>query len=404
MPLSVMPESTLAVIKLKKNRDASLRRHHPWIFSGGIERESSDLKSGDIVQVVDSKNQFIAVGGYSPSSQIRVRVLSFENESINKDFFVRRLTKALAKRSELLSSEQRNACRLVYGESDHLPGLIVDKYADFLVCQFLFAGLEPWKQSIVSALADLSGCKGIYERSDVSSRAKEGLEQVTGVLWGEAPPAVIPINENGMLFHVDVVGGQKTGFFLDQVNNRQFLREHCQGKTVLNCFSYTGGFSIAALKSGASHVTSIDSSAAAMALLEANLALNELGTKNHTSITDNVFHVLRNFQGQERSFDVIVLDPPKFAENKNQVMKAARAYKDLALQACKLLSPGGLLLSYSCSGAIELNLFQKITSDALLDASRQGEIVRYLHQGEDHPIALEFPESQYLKGLACRVY
>lgn len=399
-----MTSLSLPVITLKKNRESSLLRRHPWIFSGGIEREASDLCSGDIVQVVNSKNQFIGIGAYSPISQIRVRIFSFKDETINRDFFADKLKRALKKREELLSNPLRNACRLVYGESDHLPGLVVDKYDNFLVCQFLFAGLEPWKQDIVAELAKLTGCKGIFERSDVSSRAKEGLEQTTGVLWGEPPPSVITINENGMLFNVDVVAGQKTGFFLDQVHNRHYLRDHSAGKTVLNCFSYTGGFTVAALQSGASQVTSIDSSAPAMALLEDNLRLNSVGENNHTSITSNVFHVLRDFQAEGKHFDVIVLDPPKFAENKNQVMKAARAYKDLALQACKVLNSGGLLLTYSCSGAIDMNLFQKITSDALLDASRQGEVVRYLHQGEDHPIALEFPESQYLKGVACRVY
>ena len=399
-----MTSRSLPIIKLKKNRESSLLRRHPWIFSGGIEREAPGLSSGDVVQVVDSKNQFIGVGAYSPTSQIRVRIFSFEDEPINSDFFTKRLERALAKRTILLSNPLRNACRLVYGESDHIPGLVVDQYDEFLVCQFLFAGLESWKQDIVSALAKLTGCKGIYERSDVNSRAKEGLEQTTGVLWGEQPPATIQINENGMLFNVDVVEGQKTGFFLDQVHNRHYLRDHCNGKNVLNCFSYTGGFSIAALMSGAKHVTSIDSSAGAMALLETNLSLNGVDGNSHTGITSNVFHVLRDFQAEGKRFDVIVLDPPKFAENKNQVMKAARAYKDLSLQACKVLNPGGLLLTYSCSGAIDMNLFQKITSDALLDAGRQGEVVRYLHQGEDHPIALEFPESQYLKGIACRVY
>jgi 23S rRNA (cytosine1962-C5)-methyltransferase len=399
-----MTSQSLPIITLKKNRESSLLRRHPWIFSGGIQTEAEGIQSGDVVQVMNSKNQFIGIGAYSPASQIRVRILSFDDEPITRDFFTHRLELALRKREILLSNPLRNACRLVYGESDHLPGLIVDKYNDFLVCQFLFAGLESWKQDIVAALAKLTGCKGIYERSDVNSRAKEGLEQTTGVLWGETPPAEIQINENGMLFNVDIIGGQKTGFFLDQVHNRHYLRAHCADKTVLNCFSYTGGFTVAALQSGAKHVTSIDSSAAAVALLESNLTLNGVGAANHTSITSNVFHVLRDFQGEAKRFDIIVLDPPKFAENKNQVMKAARAYKDLSLQACKVLNPGGLLLTYSCSGAIDMNLFQKITSDALLDAGRQGEVVRYLHQGEDHPIALEFPESQYLKGVACRVY
>lgn len=398
-----MSDKSLTVIRLKKNREASVARHHPWVFSGAIDKLVGEVESGDLVRVVDSNNQLLGIGAYSASSQIRVRMLNFNGEDINRDFYARKIQHALTKRQGLLANPNRTACRLIYGESDHLPGLVVDMYQDTLVCQFLFAGLEPRKTEIVSLLAELTGCKSIYERSDTTSRDKEGLPQITGVLWGEQPQ-LNRITENGMLFDVDIVTGQKTGFFLDQAENREFVREQSSSRNVLNCFSYTGGFTVAALLGNATHVTSIDSSAPALVLLESNLAINGLDAGRHTTLNGNVFHVLRDFQASSKTFDLIILDPPKFAENKNQVTKAARAYKDLALQACKLLTPGGILVTFSCSGSIDMNLFQKITSDALLDANRQGEIFHYLHQSEDHPIALEFPESQYLKGLACRVY
>lgn len=396
-----MTDSSAVTVHLKKGREASLLRRHPWVFSGAIERISADPEAGAIVRVVDNKGHLLGIGAFSPSSQIRVRLFCFKEETIDNAFFATRIERALAKRN--FGDSTRSAYRLIYGESDHLPGLVVDRYNDLLVCQFLFAGLEPWKAGIVQALATATGCRAIYERSDTSSRVKEGLDQTTGLLWGEAPAGPVTINENGMLFEVDVLTGQKTGFFLDQAENRLFVRHCSRDKRVLNCFSYTGGFSVAALLGGASHVTSIDSSGPALALLETNIALNKLDAGAHTAVANNVFHALRDYQHSGEIFDMIILDPPKFAENKKQVIKAARAYKDLALQASRILAPGGLLVTFSCSGSIDMNLFQKITFDALLDAERQGEIIKYLHQGPDHPIALEFPESQYLKGLVCRV-
>ena len=398
-----MSDKSLTLVRLKKNRESSVVRHHPWVFSGAIDKLVGNVESGDLVRVVDSNNQLLGIGAYSASSQIRIRMLNFSGEDITRDFIAKKIQHALTKRKPLLADSNRTACRLIYGESDHIPGLVVDKYADTLVCQFLFAGIESRKAEIVSLLAEHTGCKSIFERSDTTSRDKEGLPQTTGVLWGERP-TLTRILENGMHFDVDIENGQKTGFFLDQAGNRQFVRSQCKDQNVLNCFSYTGGFTVAALLGGAKHVTSIDSSAPALALLESNLAINGIKSARHTSINGNVFHVLRDYQANGHTFDAIILDPPKFADNKNQVPKAARAYKDLALQACKLLAPGGLMVTFSCSGSIDMNLFQKITSDALLDANRQGEIFHYLHQEGDHPIALEFPESQYLKGMACRVY
>lgn len=396
-----MTEANPKTVYLKKGREASLLRRHPWVFSGGIERIVGDPATGDAVRVVDNKGALLGVGAYSPSSQIRVRLFSFADTVIDRNFFATRIARAFAKRT--LDNPEHTACRLIYGESDHIPGLIVDKYNDVLVCQFQFAGLEPWKATLVELLVQASGCTAVYERSDTSSREKEGLTQTQGILAGKLPPMPLMINENGMHLNVDVTSGQKTGFFLDQADNRQYVRQCSAGKSVLNCFSYTGGFSVAALLGGATRVVSVDSSAPALALAATNLEANGIDTTRHVAVDGNVFNILREYQSGSERFDLIILDPPKFAENKNQVTKAARAYKDLALQASRILNPGGLLITFSCSGSIDLNLFQKITFDALLDAGRQGEIIKYLHQGSDHPIALEFPESQYLKGLVCRV-
>ena len=389
-------------VHLKKGRDASLRRHHPWVFSGAIANVRGKPGFGDTVKVFCHDGECLGVGAYSPKSQISVRMLSFTDVEINEDFFAERIKAAVQKRQVLFKNTVRNAFRLVFGESDYLPGLVVDQYAEYLVCQFLFAGAERWKASIVASLAELTQCRGIYERSDVAAREKEGMEPIVGQLSGAEPPAEIIINEHGTEYAVDIVNGQKTGFYLDQAENRRLVGKLSRDKRVLNCFAYTGGFSVAALHAGATEVTSVDSSAPALALAAANVERNCSNSSRHACVEANVFHLLRDWQKQEKTFDLIVLDPPKFADTKTQVQKAARAYKDLALQAVKLLQPGGLLVNFSCSGGMDLNLFQKITADAFLDTDRRGEVLHYLHQAPDHPIALAFPESQYLKGLVCR--
>lgn len=378
-------------------------RHHPWIFSGAIASIDGNPTPGETVCVHSEAGKFLALGGYSPQSQIRVRIYSFEDLSIDADFLATRIKAALIKRNFLKDNPARNAYRLIYGESDGLPGLVVDKYGDILVCQFLFVGMEIWRTVLIEKLAELTGCQGIYDRSDVHVRLKEGLSKSHGVIWGNVSPDPVIIIENGRQYTVDIVAGQKTGFYLDQSVNRSLVGSLCEGRHVLNCFSYTGGFSIAALQGGAAHVISVDSSAPALAMAEKNIQLNNFSEEQHTTVEANAFTLLREWQKQSQKFDMIILDPPKFAENKSQVMKAARAYKDLALQAAPLVNPGGLLVTFSCSGGIETSLFQKITADALLDANRQGEIIQYLHQAPDHPVSLAFPESQYLKGLVCRI-
>lgn len=390
-------------IRLKPGRDSSLRRHHPWVFSGAIGQVDGTPAAGETVRVLDASGQLLGVGGYSPQSQIRVRMYAFDDVTVDREFLRQVLESAVRKRDALASNPERSAFRLVYGESDGLPGLIVDRYDAFLVCQFQFAGVEAFKSDLVELLAELTGCQGIVERSDTSSREKEGLAGSEGLLWGNPPPTPLIINEHGLQFEVDIVAGQKTGFYLDQADNRLLVREYCEGRDILNCFAYTGGFSLAALQAGARHVTSVDSSRPALDMAVRNVRLNGFDDSRHSCAEGRVGNLLRDWQNPPRQFDLVVLDPPKFAEHKSQVDRAARAYKDLALQAARLIRPGGYLVTFSCSGSIEPRLFQKITADALLDARRSGEIVRFLHQSSDHPVALAFPESQYLKGLICRV-
>ncbi len=390
----------MKTLHLNKGRESSLLRRHPWVFSGAIARLSGEPAAGETIKVVDAVGNPIALAAYSPHSQIRARVWSFDpNARIDADFMRARLSRAIARRASLLANPERTACRLVYAESDELPGLVVDRYDGFLVCQFNAVGVEGWRHEIVEALRDLFPCEGIYERSDSSARQREGLAASQGVLWGKEPPELVEIRENGRLLGVNIAHGHKTGFYLDQVDNRDVVRALSRGRRVLNCFSYTGGFGIAALKGGADFVCNVDSSAPSLALAAANFARNGFSTAQYATLTANVFDVLRDFRQRGEHYDLIVLDPPKFAETKVQFKKAARAYKDIALQASLLLPPGGLLVSFSCSGAIDLPLFHKITADAVLDAGRQGQILQFLHQSQDHPVGLPFPESLYLKGL-----
>lgn len=394
----------MKTLQLNKGRESSLLRRHPWIFSGAIDKVSGSPAPGETVRVCDATGKLLGLAGYSPSSQIRARMWSFDGrEPIDAAFFERRLRAAIARRQAMLENPQRTGCRLVYGESDELPGLIVDRYGDFLVCQFLFAGVDAWKSDIVRLLQTLVPCRGIYDRSEAAVRQREGLPPEQGLLWGEMPPEIVEINENGRLYGVSIAHGHKTGFYLDQYDNRDVLRALSAGRTVLNSFAYTGGFGIAALQGGASHVLNIDSSAPSLALAADNFRRNDFEEARYAFQCANAFEVLRDLKQAGRQFDIVVLDPPKFAETKAQFKRAARAYKDIALQGAALLSPGGLLVNFSCSGAIDLPLFQKITADAVLDAGRTGQILHYMHQASDHPVGLPFPESLYLKGLVCRI-
>lgn len=392
-------------IILRAGRDKPVLHHHPWVFSGAIARVEGSPNDGDIVVVADQAGNFLAQGYYNARSQITVRLLSWdEGEVIDRAFFQRRLERAIAVRQDLATDESTTAYRLVFAESDGLPGLIVDRYNDHLVVQFLTLGIECQKALITGLLAEMLSPTGIYERSDVDVRQYEGLEPSTGLLWGEMPPDLMEIRENGYRFLVDVKAGQKTGFYLDQRENRARVRDFSTGREVLNCFSYTGGFAVYAAAAGAGPIINVESSAEALDLAQRNMALNGLGFGRHDVYEEgDVFTILRLFRDQGRSFDLAILDPPKFAHTQAQIASAARGYKDINLLALQLLRPGGILFTMSCSGLVSADLFQKIVFGAAVDARRDVQIIGRLTQGVDHPILLSFPEGEYLKGLVCRV-
>jgi len=393
-------------VVLKRNRAKPVLQRHPWIYSGAVDRVAGDPADGDVVDVRDAGNNWLARGYINRQSQIVVRLLTWEqDEPVDADFWRRRLERAIAARQALVDDPATDAYRLVHAESDYLPGLIVDRYGDWLAVQFLTRGVEQWRDELVGLLADLvNDVRGIYERSDMDVREKEGLEQRVGLLWGEEPPAEIEIVENGRRFLMDVRQGHKTGFYLDQRENRAQLPSFCAGAEVLDAFSYAGGFGVYAASGEAKAVTLVDSSALALELARRNLVLNGLEGAEVEYVEGNVFSVLRGYRAQGRQFDVVVLDPPKLAHSGREVERASRAYKDVNLLAFQLLRPGGVLFTFSCSGAVSADLFQKIVFGAALDAGRDAQIVGYLAQGSDHPVALTFPEGAYLKGLTCRVW
>lgn len=392
-------------LRLKPGREKSLVQRHPWIFSGAVASLSGQPARGETVIVRAADGQFLARAAYSPHSQIVARIWTWdEHERIDEAFFQCRITRAIQARDRL--GERTNALRWVNAESDGLPGLIVDRYADFVVCQFLTAGAERWKREIAAVLTAQPGIVGVYERSDVDVRAKEGLEASVGVLAGAAPPSLVEAWDQGHTpeerwrFLVDIAHGHKTGAYLDQRDNRTVVSELVRECDVLNAFAYTGGFSVAAWRGGARTVVSIDSAAQALALAERNLALNGLPIEGLRE--GDVFKVLREYRDSGRSFDLIILDPPKFAQAQAQLNKATRAYKDINWLALRLLRPGGYLITFSCSSLVSPELFQKIVFSAALDARRDAQIVRWLWQASDHPVRLTFPEGAYLKGLVCR--
>jgi 23S rRNA (cytosine1962-C5)-methyltransferase len=390
-------------IILKPGREKSLLRHHPWVFSGAIDTVEGDPVAGEAVEILSSERDSLAIGAYSPHSQIRARVWTFKKDQpIDASFFRARMQQAIGSRAGRPTGKE-SACRLINAESDGLPGLVVDKYGKFLVCQFLSAGAERWKDEIVLQLQQIVSPAGIYERSDVDVRFKEGLELHTGTLWGESPPELVEIEEGPCRFLVDIGKGHKTGFYLDQRDNREALADYSHGRSILNCFAYTGAFGIRALRGGAGHVTEVESSASAIELSSRHVEINGFDSGKVDHLQGDVFEVLREFRNAKRLFDLIVLDPPKFVDSRIQMPKGARGYKDINLLAFKLLKPGGILFTFSCSGLVAPDLFQKIVADAALDAGRDAQILRTLSQAQDHPVSLNFPEGAYLKGLVCRV-
>jgi len=386
---------------LKPGREKSLKRRHPWIFSGGIGRIEGKPQLGDTIEVYAADGAFLATAAYSPESQIRARVWDWTMRSIDAGFFEQRIAHAATARNGFDVS----GVRLVHGESDGLPGVVADRFGETVVVQLLSAGAERWRGAIADALVALPGVQRVIERSDADVRQLEGLPPQSGLLRGSAAQGPLTVTEHGLQYGVDAEHGHKTGFYLDQRDNRLLLRGMVKDKIVLDCFCYAGGFALNALAGGASAVTAIDSSGPALAAAQANAARNKLVSddSNMEWIEADVFQSLRKFRDEGRKFDVIVLDPPKFAPTAAHAEKAARAYKDINLIGFKLLNPGGALMTYSCSGGVSPDLFQKIIAGAALDAGVDARIERWLHAAADHPVALNFPEGEYLKGLLLRV-
>ena len=410
---------------LKSGRERSVLRKHPWIFSGAIAQEPPGAEPGETVEVATAGGETLGFGSWSPSSQIRVRMLSFDAARPPRDGFVRDLVFAsVARRSNFFVEGYTDAVRLVNAESDLLPGVVADSYAGWIVCQFTSAGAEAMKEEVAQALmASVPGAKGVAERRDAEARVREGLDDGEGavathidagergglesgafvVLAGEEPPEKIEITEGPVKFLVDVRRGHKTGFYLDQRDARAAVGRYANGADVLNCFSYTGGFGLFARACGAASVVQVDASGAALEAARENEALQHLCGTKMEYVEADVFKYLRKCRDANKTFDMIVLDPPKFAETKAQVMRAARGYKDINLLAMKLLRPGGILATFSCSGAIDDALFAKIVAEAATDAGRRFQSIARTGQPPDHPVLVSFPEGRYLKGEILRL-
>ncbi|SEK87237.1 SAM-dependent methyltransferase /23S rRNA m(5)C-1962 methyltransferase [Colwellia chukchiensis] len=393
-----------ARIYLKVAREKSLRRKHPWIFSQAINKIKGKPLLGETVDIFDSKGNWLAKGAYSPESQISIRVWSYDvDENIDHDFFRKKLLSAQQRRDWFIAQGKLTGYRLIAGESDGLPGITIDKYDNFIVCQLLSAGADFHRYTLVNCLKELYPNCHIYERSDVDVRKKEGLTPVTGWLTEPQASTECIIEEHGIKIHVDVAQGHKTGFYLDQRDSRLAAGKYANNKSVLNCFSYTGTFALHCAANGAKEVINVDVSDTALALAKQNVELNQLTDKNIEFIKADVFKLLRQYRDEKRTFDMIILDPPKFVESKAQLTGACRGYKDINMLAMQLLKPNGTLLTFSCSGLMESNLFQKVVADAALDAQRNVYFVDRLHQAADHPVASYYPEGYYLKGLVCQV-
>ncbi len=403
-------------IVIKAGREKPIIQQHPWIFSGAIDEIKGDPQPGDIVTVTDKKGRFLARGYWNVKSQIQVRILTWQDEPIDDDWWHKMLKRAIEARKVYNDWTKRTTYdegyRVINAENDFIPGLIVDRYHDWLVLQALTLHIDMEKERIAEFLAELFAeigvpVKGIYERSDVDVRHKEGLKEVQGLLWGEEPPEFIPMGVEALHYFVDVRNGHKTGTYLDQKQNHKILEELFEGAyefdpetSLLNLFSYTGRFGLAS----AGYVVNVDSSLDALELAEKNYAASEFPEDAVEFIQADVFELLHDYADEKKQFDVVILDPPKFAHNAGQVDNAARGYKDINLNAFKCVKPGGYLMTFSCSGAISADLFQKIVFGALADSGRQAQILKHLGPGDDHPVALTFPEGAYLKGLLLKVY
>jgi 23S rRNA (cytosine1962-C5)-methyltransferase len=391
-------------VKLKKGKEKAVRQMHPWVFSGAIDQIKGKPENGDIIMVNDSNNAFLAYGFFNDKSRVAVRLLEWNQETGIDESWWRKKIKTAVKHRDNLNSKGTNTYRLIFSEADFLPGLIVDRYADFLSVQILTSGIERIKGVILDELQQLLKPKGIFDRSDASARAHEGMDASSGgILMGSEPPEFVKVKENGVLYQVNIAEGQKSGFYCDQRDNRKWVAEYAKGKRVLDCFSYSGGFSLNAISKGAKEVISVDSSALALETLKRNIESNNFTETPHRLIQSDVNKQLRVFREENEKFDLIILDPPKFAPSRSALTKASRAYKDLNRMAMLLLNEGGILATYSCSGAVDMSMFKQIIAWAALDAGKEVQFIQQFSQAADHPVRSSFPEGEYLKGLLCRV-
>lgn len=394
----------MPTLQLKKGREKPVLRRHPWIFSGAVQRLLGDPAPGATVDVVSHDETWLARAAYSPHSQIRARIWTWSpDEQVDEPFLYNRVQRAVLSREDLRSDPGVTAYREIYAESDGVPGLICDRYADLRVVQFLSVGVEFWRETILDALEDVDPSRSLYERSDLEVRGLEGLQPRSGPLRGAMPANPLTIEENGFRYLVDYKAGQKTGFYLDLRDSRARLRRWIGRGSVLNAFAYTGAFSVIALARGAREVVSVDSSRASLELARKNIVLNGLQEAHCRWVAEDVFSELRACRDRGDVFDTVILDPPKFAATRGQVDRAARAYKDINLLGMKLLRPGGILATFSCSSGVGPELFQKIVADAALDAEVDARVMAWFGQPSDHPVALNYPEGRYLKGMVVQV-
>jgi 23S rRNA (cytosine1962-C5)-methyltransferase len=399
--------SDRGVVVLKSGKDRPVRRRHPWIFSGAIAKVQGDPQPGDVVVVTDSGGQRIGRGAFSPSSQLRVRLWSFDDEPLTPATMTALFGRSAALRDEQVFSnvagDETDGARLIFGEGDGLPGLIVDVYADTAVLQCQSAGAETLKPLVVDWLVHTRQVARVVDRGDAEVRKKEGLPLTKGILHGSAPQEPLRTREHGLSFRVDVESGHKTGFYLDQRDSRHLLRGLSRDKTVLNCFCYTGGFSVAALAGGARHVTSVDTSQAALELGQRNALDNGFSDERHDWLKGDCFDVLTGLRDDGERYDIVILDPPKFAPSAQHLEKAARGYRELMMRGLEVTKPGGLLMTFSCSGAVDREYFRQILLEASLNVSRDVQLLAELGHSRCHPVPVGFPEGEYLKGLLGRV-
>ena len=389
---------------LKKGKEKAVLHRHPWVFSGAIESVKGKPANGDIVRLLDAKGGFMAYGFFNDQSRVALRLLEWnEAVEVNEGWFREKVVAAVSSRDNILLDGLTNTCRLIFSESDYLPGLIVDKYVGHLAVQVLTSGMEKMMPAIIDELQRLLQPESIFDKSDASSRGHEGMETRNTVLLGDSPPERVEVIENRIIYNINIAEGQKSGFYCDQRDNRSILASYAKNKKVLDCFSYTGGFTLNCLKNEAAGVTAVDSSSHTIETLKENVLLNNFDPAKVVAIASDVNKQLRKFKEDGELFDIIVLDPPKYAPSRSALDKASRAYKDLNRLAMLLLSKGGLLATFSCSGAMNMETFKQVLAWAALDAGKQIQFINQFCQPEDHPVRASFPEGEYLKGLLCRV-